>query len=275
MASDSVTIYSESFQIISSLRYDPTLPGLIAPDAPGNSPGPFSTPYYLLPYHRDRLINAARHFRWEKALEFLSQDLGLLVQVFDTFIPEKTKPWRLRIVVDRNGTCNVETNPTSSIEPLNLLPFQTPSQSSIWRVYVDSKSTVPSAFTTHKTTSRDDYTAARVRAGIQSPQELAEVLVVSPEGQVMEGSITTPYFRRQHHQDKSPVAEAGKGIPELITPPLSSGGNAGTTRQYALDQGFCTEQVIMAAELADGEECWLSNGVRGYMRGVVILGNRA
>lgn len=275
MAADSASTHPESFQIISSLRYDPTIPSVIGQDAPGDYREPFSTPYYLLPYHRDRLMNAARHFRWEKALDFLSQDLSSLVQVFDGFIPDKTKPWRLRIVIDYIGTCNVEANPTASIDPRNLLPFQAPpSQSSNWRVYVDSESTIPSAFTTHKTTARENYTAARVRAGIQSPQELAEVLVINPNGQVMEGSITTPYFRRRHLQDMSSAAN-NKSIPEWITPPLSSGGNAGTTRQYALDRGFCTEQVITAAELLDGEECWLSNGVRGFMRGVIILNNEA
>lgn len=275
MAADSATAHPESFQIISSLRYDPTIPIVISQDAPGDYPNPFSTPYYLLPYHRDRLINAARHFRWEKALDFLSQDLSYLVQVFDGFIPDKTKPWRLRIVMDRNGTCNVEANPTASVEPRNLLPFQAPSQSSNWRVYVDSESIIPSAFTTHKTTARENYTAARARAGIKSPQELAEVLVINPEGQVMEGSITTPYFRRRYLQDMPSTATGNKNTPEWVTPPLSSGGNAGTTRQYALDRGFCTEQVVAAAELLDGEECWLSNGVRGFVRGVIILNNGA
>ena len=266
---------SKSFQIISSLRYDPALPSLLSQNTPKTSTDHHTSPYYLLPYHQTRLLNAARHFQWDKATEFLSQDLSTLVQIFDTFLPDKTKPWRLRIVVDRTGTCNVEANATTPIEPLNFLPFQAqaPSQVDGWRVYVDSVSTVPSAFTTHKTTARDNYTAARVRAGILSPQELAEVLVVNPDGQLMEGSITTPYFRARPSQGQS-VEDVDKDTgPEWITPPLSCGGNAGTTRQYALDQGLCTEQVITASELVDGEECWLSNGVRGFVRGRVILSN--
>ena len=260
----------ESFQIISSLRYDPLLP-LVLPLEDTNT-DPHTAPYYLLPYHQNRLINAARHFQWEKALEFLNQDLSFLVQVFDTFIPDMSKPWRLRIVIDRDGSCNVEANPTTPVQLLNFVPFQAPSQSDKWLVYVDTVRTVPSAFTTHKTTARVNYTAARERAGIKSPQELAEVLVVNPEGQIMEGSITTPYFRRRaskrHAEDVDKRTTA-----KWITPPLSSGGNAGTTRQYALDQGLCTGQVITATELVDGEECWLSNGVRGFVRGVIVLGN--
>lgn len=256
---------SPSFQIISSLRYDPSLPELAAQKAGDNAADPLNSPYYLLPYHRDRLLNAAGHFGWEKAQEFLNQDLSQLVRVFDSFVPDQTKPWRLRIVIDHNGSCTVEANPTSTIDPLSLLPFQTtsPSQSSIWRVYVDSQCIVPSAFTTHKTTAREDYTAARKRAGISSPQAQEEVLVVNPWGQIMEGSITTPYFRPRLHGQA--------GGPEWITPPLSSGGNAGTTRRYALDQGCCAERAISLADLVEGEECWLSNGVRGFQRGVIVL----
>ncbi|KAI9925545.1 hypothetical protein ASPWEDRAFT_173219 [Aspergillus wentii DTO 134E9] len=258
---------SPSFQIISSLRYDPALPGVVAQRAANSYPDPLKTPYYLLPYHRDRLINAANHFKWQKALEFLRRDLNSFVQVLDSFISDKTKPWRLRIAIDSDGTCTVDVNPTASIDPLNLLiPSSSSSQSATWRIYVDTQPTTPSGFTTHKTTARDDYTAARLRAGIVSPQDPIEVLVVNPKGEVMEGSITTPYFRRRPAVSDG---QAEDSSPEWITPPLSSGGNWGTTRRYALSQGFCLEKVITIDELVDGEECWLSNGVRGFMRGIV------
>lgn len=259
---------SQSFQIISSLRYDPALPDTVTQQAADSYPRPL-TPYYLLPYHQDRLANAARQFNWHKALPTLEQDLDKFHSTLDSFIPDRTKPWRLRIVIEDKATPTaglvVEANPTPPIDPRQLLlpladthPAQTPA----WRVYVDIQPTVPSAFTTHKTTAREYYTAARHRAGIMSPQEQAEVLVVNPAGEVMEGSITTPYFRRRG----SPASG-----PEWVTPPLECGGNAGTTRRYALAQGFCTEEVMPAAGLVDGEQCWLSNGVRGFMRGIVVL----
>lgn len=261
---------SQSFQIISSLRYEPALPGAVAQQAADSYPRPL-TPYYLLPYHQDRLVNAARQFNWQNALPSLEQDLSKFHSTLDSFIPDRTKPWRLRIVIENKAAptptagLTVEANPTPPINPLQLLlpladthPAQTPA----WRVYVDSQPTVPSAFTTHKTTAREYYTAARHRAGIMSPQEQAEVLVVNPAGEVMEGSITTPYFRRRG---------SSASDPEWFTPPLNCGGNAGTTRRYALAQGFCTEEVMPAAGLVDGEECWLSNGVRGFMRGIVVL----
>lgn len=264
------------FQLISSLRYDPILPEVVSQQPALAYPDPLRTPYYLLPYHLDRLTNAARHFCWHHALHLLDRDVATFLALLDGFIPDRTRPWRLRIVIEdkSEGGLTVEVNPTVPVEEprLLVLPFTTTatatatatanSAQGVWRVYVDSQPTIPSAFTTHKTTAREYYTAARHRAGIRSPHELAEVLVVNPAGEVMEGSITTPYFRR-----RSP----DNGSSEWVTPPLSCGGNAGTTRRYALAQGFCSEQVIPAAGLVDGEECWISNGVRGFMRGVVVL----
>ncbi|PYI05315.1 aminodeoxychorismate lyase [Aspergillus sclerotiicarbonarius CBS 121057] len=253
------------FKIISSLRYDPALAVIGKQRAAKSSSDPLSTPYYLLPYHQERLRNAATCFSWGKALAFLKQDTNQFVKFLDAFIPDDTKPWRLRIVMDSMGTCEVEVNPTTSMDPLNLLlPSDTNPQATIWHVYIDSECINPSVFTTHKTTARHFYTAARFRSGISSLLEQAEVLLVNPAGEIMEGSITTPYFRRRN-------AAGEEGGPVWITPPLSSGGNAGTTRQYALAEGFCTERIIAATDLVDGEECWLSNSVRGFIRGKIVL----
>ncbi|OJJ48758.1 hypothetical protein ASPZODRAFT_130876 [Penicilliopsis zonata CBS 506.65] len=265
---------TSAFQIFSSLRYDPALPAETEQPATAY-PDPRESPYYLLQYHRDRLLNAAREFRWDQAIEFLQQDAGPLARLLDTHIPDTSKAWRLRIVVDCNGVCVVEVHPTAPMPPSNLLvpipslPHRLSSPDDIWRVYVDSASTVPSEFTTHKTTARDGYTAARQRTGIDSPAELAEVLMVNPEGEIMEGSITTPYFLARN-SGSGQESEVGL-TPRWITPPLASGGNAGTTRRYALKNGFCTEHRILASELVDGEPCWLSNGVRGFLQGVIVL----
>ena len=253
---------TQSFEIFSSLRYDPSLPEAAA-HRPDGYPEPTRSPYYLLSYHRDRLIAAARHFHWDKALCWLQRDIRSFEEFLDGSIPDRNRPWRLRIVVDRNGTGTVDVNPTPVVDTGNLLCPSVPKnpQSPVWRVYVDTQFTVPSGFTTHKTTARGEYAAARLRAGIKSPAETAEVLMVNTFGEIMEGSITTPYFKRRDE----------KSVPAWITPPLTSGGNAGTSRRYALAQKFCTELPITTAELIDGEECWLSNGVRGFVRAVIVL----
>ncbi|KAJ5888536.1 Aminotransferase class IV [Penicillium taxi] len=256
----------QSFEIISSLRYDPGLPRVATVYFSGY-PEPLSSPYYLLTHHRDRLIAAAHYFQWDKALKWLQQDSSSFERFLDGSILDRDKPWRLRVAVDSNGKGSIDVNPTAAIDPKNLLipatraSIETPP----WRVYVDTTSIIPSGFTTHKTTARDDYKAARLRVGIMSLAETSEVLIVNPEGEIAEGSITTPYFRPRAGEHTINSEQC------WITPPLRCGGNAGTTRRYALTQGFCVENAITRAELVDGEECWLSNGVRGFFRGIIIL----
>ncbi len=76
------------------------------------------------------------------------------------------------------------------------------------------------------------------------------------ENEVMEGSITTPYFWRRGR---------------WVTPPESAGGNIGTTRRYALEAELCVEETVRKDSVADGEAIWLSNGARGWGWGKVEM----
>lgn len=73
----------------------------------------------------------------------------------------------------------------------------------------------------------------------------------------MEGTLTTPYFFR---------------CGSWVTPKATSGGNIGTTRRWALENGLCVEAIVKAEDLIDGELVWLSNGVRGFGLGPLDLG---
>jgi branched-subunit amino acid aminotransferase/4-amino-4-deoxychorismate lyase len=66
------------------------------------------------------------------------------------------------------------------------------------------------------------YDNARKNVGIKNMSEKREVLIISESGEIMEGSLTSVYFWRE-----------GK----WVTPGLDSGGQAGTTRRWALDKG--------------------------------------
>jgi len=92
------------------------------------------------------------------------------------------------------------------------------------------------------------YTNARSRAGIHSFQSSAEIVLVNPSGELMEGSVTSVYFLRD-----------GK----WVTPSVASGGQIGTTRRWLIEQGYCVEGIVEAESLQDGEMCWISNGLRG------------
>ncbi|EEP81260.1 conserved hypothetical protein [Uncinocarpus reesii 1704] len=259
-----------AFQIISSLRFDPALP---------NASSSHNAAYYLFPYHYDRLLAAATDFQWTLAVSRL-QERGHdhLLGILDREIPSPSQPWRIRLLMDETGEIKSEFTSLAP-SPSNLLllptlgeashPFSSSDQARFsprWVLRLDSQPTTPSLFTRHKTTRRGAYDASRARAGIRSSQEAVEVLIYSVSGEVMEGSITTPYFKRSRRRPGSEDLEE-----VWVTPPLSSGGNAGTTRRFSLATGLCVEEVVGVDDLVDGEEVWLSNGVRGFFPAVLQI----
>jgi 4-amino-4-deoxychorismate lyase len=72
----------------------------------------------------------------------------------------------------------------------------------------------------------------------------------------LEGSLTSVYFWRQGQWTTPPVD-------------VGLGGQRGTTRRWALEKGLAVEGVVTYQSLVDGEECWISNGVRGFVFGTV------
>ncbi|KAM5467108.1 putative aminodeoxychorismate lyase [Microsporum audouinii] len=267
------------FKLISTLRYDPELMKgrLISPPYSG----PACSPYYLLEYHRGRLLDAARGFRWTEAISqvhSLAPSAEKFAETLDAQVPDKSQPWRLRIMLDHGGRLTVEASPAPSpfYSHIFFFPPQ-PSFSSLyihnkdvirWKVRLDTQPTQPSLFTKHKTTARDIYNAARTRANLTSAADPIEVLMYNLKGEVMEGSITTVYLKKRVGDE---VPRGMVGDDEWVTPPLMCGGNSATTRRYALDTGICSEDIIHVDTLAAGEELWLSNGARGFMPAVLEL----
>ncbi|KAI9719028.1 MAG: hypothetical protein M1812_003657 [Candelaria pacifica] len=275
-----------TFELLSSLRYDPLL--LSCPD--NNSiyrKDSTPTPLYMLQFHKDRIFAAAQHFRWHEAISKLNgvEGLNTLEQTLSAAVSQQSDPdtpIKLRVLLSRTGVLTVEATPTPPVSLEDLFPKElkhhdtfTPSSktggalllgsgdqafndsaktmnSGPWRVSLDSLRTTPSSFTKYKTTFREVYADARARACIPSYQELAEVLLINPRGEVMEGTLTSVYFFRQGR---------------WVTPPITSGGHDGTTRKWLLSMCRCFEEVIVADSVVEGEECYLSNGVRGVIWG--------
>lgn len=131
-----------------------------------------------------------------------------------------------------------------------------------WRVFISPVRVSPSIFTRHKTSERSVYDEARsfitkspLHAG-GADNLPSEILMMNHDDEVMEGSITTPYFWRRGR---------------WVTPPESAGGNIGTTRRYALEAGLCVEDTVTKDSVADCEAIWLSNGARGWGWGKVQM----
>ena len=122
-----------------------------------------------------------------------------------------------------------------------------------WSLHLFPKLVEPSLYTSHKTTHRIVYDDARKSlpsAKITGDESLLqEILIMNSSREIMEGSLTTPYFFR-------------RGM--WMTPAVSCGGNKGTTRRWALEHDLCIEGLIKDEDLKKGEVVWMSNGVRGW-----------
>lgn len=272
------TSSSSPQQIFTSIRYDPLLA-----THPANNLFDRPSPFYMLAHHRDRLLAAAQHFDWPAASTALSSTTGLetltetLAQTVQDAIattpdspthrPPNSTPFRLRILVSPSGTIATEYSPTppaplSQLFPTSLDAPQAPNEpnnptrTEPWVILLDTQPTPPTPYTTHKTTLRAPYVEARTRAHIPSMASAIEVLLYNPRGEITEGSLTSVYFFR-----------GGR----WVTPAGESGGNLGTTRRWALERGLCVEGCVRVESVRGGERVWVSNGVRGFVRGVVRL----
>jgi 4-amino-4-deoxychorismate lyase len=187
-----------NFQLFSSLRYDPALT-----THPFNS----QSPYYMLSYHRDRLLQAATHFGWTTAAQKISGEAGFayLLSTLNAAISNSTSPLRVRTLLDHDGHIQVESHTVPEVSLFNLYPERipeprvrkkvevspltggtlelgendavhgSPEKTDVYDVLPDIILTTPSPYTSYKTTSRGMYTSARERVGIPEMTTKKEV----------------------------------------------------------------------------------------------------
>jgi 4-amino-4-deoxychorismate lyase len=248
------------FQLYSSLRYDPLLPSLQINTESWDEKNKAPSPFYILTHHRDRILQAAEHFGWINAANEIRGPEGfahLLTKLTEAINTQSPMPLKIRALLSHDGSIAVESSPAAPVTETALFPKRIPPPKSAapmkvspltggaltvgdgdavlgdpplteaWQVVPDTVRMKPSAYTSYKTTNRDMYGAARERVGIKNMTEKREVLIISEiDGEVMEGSLTSVFFWRN-----------GK----WTTPPVSSGGQVGTTRRWALEKGYVTD----------------------------------
>ena len=229
---------------------------------------------HVVRLHCDRILAAAQTFTWTAVTKLFGSEAGhehfhtlLCKHIPDAIERSKmhSDTWKVRVLVSEDGSievvpdaitlCLVDGIPSWPSLPETLHGAQL--KCKICRVFVDRQPTLPSALTTHKTNSRRQYEEARSRSKIEhmAPTE-GEVLLFNEDREVMEASTCTPYFEKD-------------GV--WMTPALSSGGNAGVSRRMAVEAGLCVERIVHIDDLSDGETIWLSNAVRGFIRGRLRL----
>ncbi|KAK2004180.1 aminodeoxychorismate lyase [Colletotrichum falcatum] len=270
------------FQLFTSLRYDPVLlsvPKRRLANAGWNAK--MTSPFYMLDLHRDRMLRAATYWNWTPAAEAISGSAGLqrLTEVVESFLAQHGKEGALRVKVllssEGNLSCEASSVPAVPLE--NLFPERLPppgssqqagdpSEDFPMEVVIDKTETPQSEYTHYKTTKRAMYDTARDRERIALTDRKEVLLVNSKDGNIMEGSLTTPFFWRNGRWVTPPVSAT-------YSPENDSGGQDGTTRRWALEGCLAVEEKVTADSVVDGEPCWISNGVRGFTFGKVKLNN--
>ncbi|KAK8131488.1 hypothetical protein PG984_007926 [Apiospora sp. TS-2023a] len=249
----------DEFKLFTTLRYDPAL--LAVPEQGFANLGwnQRPSPFYILDYHRDRMLQAATHWRWEAAAKLISGEEGLkrLEEYLDAAARSFSHaPHRVKVTLGRDGQLAHEAAPITNVPSQNLFPAAFPNplgadvqddpvdrgekaaiRGAEWQVLVDTKSTEGSEYTHFKTTERHVYDDARNRVELR-PTDMREVLLVNAgNGQIMEASLTTPYFWRNGRWVTPP-------IPRSFVKGEGSGGNNGTSRRWALERyGLSSLQI--------------------------------
>ncbi len=188
---------------------------------------------YLLQEHLERLTDSARYFDFACDPVHIEQDLQAATSELSG------GPRRIRLLLAGDGKTTIEIR--------DLLPHDT---EKILRVRLARDPVDPrNPFLYHKTTQRDAYEKARSNAG-----ECDDVLLWNTNGEITETSIANVVVR----------VDGG-----LYTPPVSCGLLNGTLRQSLLVQGKLEERTIRIDELAEIDEFYLINSVRGWRPAVI------
>ncbi|KAK4991747.1 Aminodeoxychorismate lyase [Elasticomyces elasticus] len=233
---------TESIKLLTCIRYDPCLLG----------ESPFLGSWLWASLHAKRIDRSLASFNLQplRANALLDRLRQLESEQASTAKCQKVV---IEVSLDGEGTISVPRE--VQVPPVAMHMLMPSSLNSLmgeseWIVYINGIPSDSNLFSKYKTTKRDIYNAARQSVGIKGHESPpCEVLLWNHQGDVMEGSITTPYFLRGE---------------QYVTPALTCGGQDGVSRDYALSHDLCVEGIIDRRSLKHGEHLVLSNAVRGF-----------
>ncbi|ODV78370.1 aminotransferase-like protein [Suhomyces tanzawaensis NRRL Y-17324] len=241
-----------SFEILSTIRYDPSLTqtATISKDH-----------FFLYDEHYNRLSFALKYFYLQfhgtTEYPFEITSLFLLEKLTEAIVKSDkptTQPYKLRLLVKLDSSVAIEVHDTPP--RANLLDGLLDTTEPQWDVYVKRDPILISPFTSFKTTNRKVYSDARAFLPAKRPGH-EEILLKNSHGHLMEGTITNVAVKRK-----------SDGV--WVTPQLSSGCLCGVTRHFLLRKNFIQEETIFMADLEPGAEILLFNGIMGVVRAKVI-----
>lgn len=243
-----------SFQLLSTIRYDPSLtetPPLLPSDISNDN-------FYLLELHLRRLKYTLEYFCLQydsvKMLELCENFvLKKLIEAIAKSGKDYLKPYKLRLLVRLNGEVTIEVHDTPVIT--DLTGSMAESAEPTFDLYI-SKLPVPiSPYTSFKTTVRSHYSEARESTLPGKRVGKEEVLLYNFQGLLTEGSITNVAVR---HGDR------------WITPMLSSGCLCGVMRHNLLKLGLIEELKIDIHTITPGTELLIFNAIFGVAKGILV-----
>ena len=118
---------SPDFQLFTSIRYDPLL---LSSEENSRADLNFITPspFYMLTYHRDRMVEAAQHFDFDPVTSKLAdgpalhQELLHLIKDWQTKERKENGPLKVRILFDKAGNMTVDFLPIPAVPLTTLYP---------------------------------------------------------------------------------------------------------------------------------------------------------
>ncbi len=259
------SILSEKFQITTTVRYESGL--LSSQTSQGYNANKFMTmdDFYLLASQQDKLMNAAKTFNWPvQLIELYSGTRGLQILFAKLLlhIHEDKKadgPLQVLIALAEDGTLEIRSSP--ALMPGLLFPMDLSYRTSEFSVKASDGlyKRIPVRVTIDDQVSLSSGTLwppSMRNASFDEAPTTHERLIVSQYNEVVQGKFTTPYFFRN-------------GV--WVTPAYSGVIAESVTRRYALENGLCKEGIVLKSSLKDGDQCWLSDGVRGFFQGTIFL----
>lgn len=191
--------------------------------------------FSFFPEHEARLAAACRYFGGSLPPGALIA--ALEAQVARHAYGEVVEPLKLRVLVDREFQLTVESEPLVTMAEvltvaLAVQPFT--AETLRWRRF--------------KTTQRTVYEAAKI-PGVD------QTLHFNERGELTESTSMNLVLEKD-------------GV--FLTPALSSGLLGGTFRARLLAEGRIREAVLPVSALAEADQIWLINSVRGWKKAVLL-----
>lgn len=187
--------------------------------------------FVLLGRHLDRLFASAACFRFDG-------DRREIQTMLDNAVADLRGPSKVRIMLEADGSVLCEA------VDLNVLP--SPMRVALAGEPIDSSD----VFLYHKTTNRSVYDRARA-----SRPDVDTAILWNAAGEVTEATEANIVVVRNGRK---------------VTPPVECGLLPGTLRAELLESGHIIEERVLLEDLAQADEIWLVNSVRGWIPATLV-----